>query len=247
MTVNTYDKGQKLTYERLESPSIELLIDQGYYWALTVDDVDAWQSDLQLLDLWSADAAQQLKKTVDENMLKYPFYPSALCDSDNYGATAGRISSAFNLGATSGAAVQFTANTALDLLVDCGTVLDEQNVPEDGRFIVLPAWAVNRIKKSDIKDASLTGDGKSVLRNGRVGVIDRFTVYMSNLVYSLTDTYVSWHCLFGHKMGFTFAQQITKTESLRAETTFGDLIRGLLVFGRKITNDNCLGDLYIKQ
>ena len=246
VTINTYSKGMKLNYERLESPSLELLIDQGYYWAFTIDDVDAWQSDIALMDRWSDDAAQQLKKEVDTNVLKYIFYPTNLVDSANKGSTAGRISLAYNLG-VSGTPVQWTANTALDLIVDAGSVLDEQNVPETGRFIILPAWAINKIKKSDIKDASLSGDGTSVLRNGRVGVIDRFTVYMSNLLYSLTDTVTCWHCPFGTKLALTFAQQITKTESLRAESAFGDLIRGLLVFGRKVVKDEAIGDLYIKQ
>jgi hypothetical protein len=246
VTVNDYTKGMKLTYERLESASLSLLIDQGHYWAFTIDDVDAWQSDLALMDRWGEDAAMQLKKTIDTNILKYIFYPTNLCDSANKGSTAGRISSAYNLGVTA-TPVQFTANTALDLIVDAGSVLDEQNVSPEGRFIVLPAWAINKIKKSDIKDASLSGDGTSVLRNGRVGIIDRFTVYMSNLLYSLTDTVTCWHCPFGTKMALTFAQQIVKTESLRAETTFGDLVRGLVVYGRKIVQDAAIGDLYIKQ
>jgi hypothetical protein len=246
VTVNDYQKGMKLNYDRLTSPSLELLIDQGHYWALTIDDVDAWQSDINLMENWSDDAAQQLKKKIDTNVLTYLFYPAALADQYNRGLTAGRISLGVNLG-VSGTPVQLTSNTVLDLLIGAGQVLDEQNVPETGRWIVLPAWAVACIKKSDLKDASLSGDGTSILRNGRVGVIDRFTIYMSNLLYSLTDTVLCWHCPFGTKMALTFAQQITKTENLRAESTFGDLVRGLVIYGRKVVKSEAIGDLYIKQ
>jgi len=175
------------------------------------------------------------------------FYPTNQCHARNKGATAGRISQDINLGA-GGAPVQLTAATVLDLLIDAGTVLDEQNVPETGRWIVLPAWACGRIKKSDLKDASLAGDGTSIMRNGRIGVIDRFEIYMSNLVYSLTDTVVCWHCPFGTKMALTFANQIVKTRSIeKPESTFAQLIDGLNVWGSKVVSPEAIGDLYIRK
>ena len=61
-----------------------------------------------------------------------------------------------------------------------GTVLDEANCPEQNRFLVIPAKMAGLIKQSDLKDASITGDGSTPLRNGRLGMIDRFTVYVSH-------------------------------------------------------------------
>ena len=34
----------------------------------------------------------------------------------------------------------------IDLIVRLGQVLDEQNIPETGRWIVLPAWLAAKIK-----------------------------------------------------------------------------------------------------
>ena len=70
----------------------------------------------------------------------------------------------------------------IDLLVRLGQVLDEKNIPRDGRWVVIPAWLSAQIKMSELRDASLTGDGTSILRNGRLGVVDRFTIYVSNLL-----------------------------------------------------------------
>jgi hypothetical protein len=223
-TIKTYSKGMKLTYETPESPSLELPIDQGLYWAFVVDHVDKYQADVPLMDNWSKDASEQLKISVDSDVLSWM--------------------PAFNLGATS-APVALTANNILEYIVDCGTVLDEQNIPQDGRYIVLPPLLIGLIKKSDIKDASLTGDGVSVLRNGRVGMIDRFTIYSSNLLTTVAETAgTTYKIPFGHKMATTFATQITETEALKAESTFGDLVRGLMVYGRKVIKDEALGRLY---
>ena len=65
-------------------------------------------------------------------------------------------------------------------------VMFEQNIPETGRWLVIPAWLAAMIKKSELRDVSLSGDGASMLRNGRLGMIDRFTLYMSNLLPSGT-------------------------------------------------------------
>ena len=63
-----------------------------------------------------------------------------------------------------------------------GIVLDEANCPETGRKLVVPAWFAGQVKKSELKDASLSGDSVSIARNGRLGIIDRFEVYVSNLL-----------------------------------------------------------------
>ncbi len=217
--------------------------------AFVCDDIDKHQSDLSLMNIWSQDAAEQMKITIDALVLQKVTYGSAGTfpgSSSNAGATAGAVSSAFNLGAST-ASVQITKSNVLEYIIDCGTVLDEQNVPESGRWMVIPSWMANLIKKSDLKDASLTGDGSSVLRNGRIGMIDRFTLYLSNNLYSVSDTYTCYYVPFGTNHAISFASQITKMESLRAESTFGDLVRGLNVFGFKVVKPEALGLLYCRK
>ncbi len=245
ITINDYVVGQKLSYERPQSPSLSLNINKGKYWGIELNDVMKVQSDLPLLDKWTDDAVQQLKIQVETGF----FADSVIyagCQAANRGATAGAKSASYNLGAAT-APVQITKANVLELIVDCGSVLDEQSVPEEGRWMVIPTWMAGLIKKSDLKDVSLTGDGKSVLRNGRIGMIDRFTLFASNLLYSVTDVGTCYYSLFGTRTGISFASQITETEKLRNPYDFGDIIRGLKVYGYKPTKTEAYGVLYCKK
>ena len=234
ITIKTYVKGQTLSVENPDRPKIQLVIDNGEYFACVEDDVDKVQSDINLMDTWSKDASERMKIKIDQRVLT-DILPdiSAL----NKGATAGRISGNINLG-TTGTPVAVTKTNVLEYLVDLGTVLDEANAPESDRFVVIPAKMAGLIKKSDLKDASLTGDSVSVLRNGRLGMIDRFTVYMSHNLNVAAGGKFS--VIAGHKMGFTFASQMTEMETMRSESTFGNIIRGLQVYGYKVVKPEAL-------
>jgi hypothetical protein len=243
ITIRDYVKGQTLVVENPDKPKIQLLIDKGEYFSCVEDDVDKVQSDIVLMDTWSKDASERMKIKIDQRVLT-DILPGV--DAFNKGATAGRISGAFDLG-TSASPISVTKDGAsstvsvIDLLVDMGTVLDEANAPEQGRYVVIPAKMAGLIKKSELKDASLTGDSVTPLRNGRLGMIDRFTVYVShNLSRSGTGSSTKYNIIAGHKMGFTFASQMTNMETLRAQSTFGNIIRGLQVYGYKVTKGEAL-------
>lgn len=243
LNINDYKSGDNLINQRPTSTNVELLIDQGKYWSAIVDDVQDVQSDIGLMNMWSQDAAEQMKIAIDSHVLG-SIYADA--DAANKGDTAGAISGNLALGAT-GSAEQVSKDTILTYIMRLAQCLDEQNRPETGRFLVLPYWATTLLKLSDIKDASLTNDGTSPLRNGRVGMIDRFTVYQSNNLPWVTDTNKCWYIYAGVKNALTFASQLTKTESLRAESTFGSIMRGLHVYGFKVIDPKSLVVGYIYQ
>ena len=90
--------------------------------------------------------------------------------------------------------------------------------------------------------------GESTIRNGRIGIIDTFTLYKSNNLYHATDgSFTGYYIPFGTNDATSFATQITKTETLRAESTFGDLVRGLMVYGYKVVKTEALGLLYARK
>lgn len=250
LTIRPYQKGMTLTVERPDKPKIQLLIDQGEYFAAIEDDVDKVQADINLMDTWSKDASEKMKIRIDANVLTGMLPDIAAI---NRGATAGRISGNINLGAT-GSALALTKDGAsstksvTEFIVDLGTVLDEANCPDSDRFLVIPAWMAGLIKKSDLKDASLTGDATSILRNGRLGMIDRFTLYVSHNLNSVVDGgNKCFSVVAGTKQGLTFASQMTEMESLRAESTFGNIIRGLQVYGYKTVKPEALAVGYVRQ
>jgi hypothetical protein len=241
ITIRDYQVNQDLVIDRPSSNLVDLTIDYAKYFNEALDDVMEMQSDLNLMSMWADDAAQQMKITIDTQILGLI---DAGIASANKGATAGRLSANFNLGASS-APVTFSPTTALNLIVDLGTVLDEQNIPETGRWLVIPPWAAGDIKKSDLRNASISGDGQSLLRNGRLGMIDRFTLYSSNLLPTATEgSSTAFRIFAGHPHGLTFASQITKMETLRSERSFSNLMRGLQVYGFKVLDGTAVAELY---
>ena len=234
ITINNYVKGAGLTYENPESANVTLTIDQGKYFAFNCFDIDKIQSDVDLMNTRSNDASEQMAIATDTDILAA--IPSD-AHASNAGKTAGVISGDINLGSET-TPLALTKRNILEVLVDYGTVLDEQNVPESNRWVVLPPAVCGLIKKSDLKDASLAGDDTSIARNGRLGMIDRFTIYRSNNVNKSGSHY---DLLFGHKTALTFASQATNMEDIPNPDDFGRLVRGLNVYGYEVIKPEALG------
>jgi hypothetical protein len=248
ITVFDYQKGMVLPRQRPESPDIELLINKGKGWNVLLDDVEKVQSDIDLLNKFTDDAAKQINIQADTDVLSGVVTSAS---AYNYGATAGKISAGYNLGAT-GAPVQVTKTNIIDYITYCGGVLDENDCPDEDRWMVIPSWMAVMIKGSDLKDASLSGDPKSTLRSGLLGMIDRFVIYSSNnisTVAAATDAsgFLCYNALFGNKDAISFANQFVKTESLRSTDSFDSIIRGLMVYGYKVTKPEGLGVLYARK
>lgn len=245
ITIRDYKADGALSLERPSGNIIDLLIDQGKYFNTILDDVMDVQSDLNNLNMWSDDAGEQMKIVIDTQVLLGLKDGAAAA---NRGLTAGNISAAVNLGVT-GTPIAVTAVAAagkvdvLDMILRIGQVMDEQNIPEQGRWVVLPTWAATLIKLSELRQAYLSGDGVSMLRNGKLGMVDRFTIYVSNLLPSGTAASLAsgeYLIYGGHAHGLTFASQMTKMETLRSESTFGTILRGLQVFGYKVIDGKAL-------
>ena len=244
ITINDYTVGGTLTYQVPSVANTELPVDQAKSWSFRLDDIDKVQSDLPLMDKFAADAGERLKIAIDTDILEFMVGDA---DSSNRGATAGAVSGAINMGATGtngNKAISITKSTATEAVVDMNNVLDEANIPSENRWVVVPAWFCANLKKSDLKQADVTGDSTGVIRSGVVGMIDRTKVIQSNLLYSATEgTATLFYVLFGTKEALTFAMQLTKTESLLIPDSFGTYMRGLAVYGRKVVQPTAMGEM----
>lgn len=253
ITIRDYLAGGNLTVERPASNIVDLTIDQGKYFNTILDDVMEIQSDINLMGIWSDDAAQQMKITIDTAVLLGLL---GQANSANRGLTAGAISGNINLGVTGTPLLCVATNptgseiTILQAILRLGQALDEQNIPEQGRWVVMPTWAATMIKESELRQAYLSGDATSMLRNGRLGMIDRFTLYVSNLLPHGTAGGLAsgeWVIYAGHAHGLTFASQVSKVETLRSEFTFGTLLRGLQVYGYKVIDSIAIAQAIVKE
>jgi CheY-like chemotaxis protein len=116
ITVRSYVKGQNLTNEVPMSTPLELNIDKGQYFSVVLDDVDAVQADVKLMDMFTNDATEQMKIVIDTDVLNGVKAGAATA---NKGATAGAISGNLNLGST-GATRAVSKTNVLDLILDMG-------------------------------------------------------------------------------------------------------------------------------
>ena len=218
VTINDY--AGTITTQELTTAKVEMLIDKAKYYSFKVDDVLAAQADIDLLEKASSDASEGMRIAVETDVLS----------ASVTGAT------------TIGSQTTVTASNILTSILDMSSTLDTLNIPEEGRYIVLSPEFVSLLKQSELRQAYLTGDSTSPLRNGKVGIVDRFTVYQSNMLYTPASGADSGytHVLAGHPKALSFASQFTNTETVRMESTFGDQVRGLKVYGSKVVTPDAL-------
>ena len=247
ITISPYVIGAGLVAQYPSRNAVTLAIDQAKAFAVALNTVDQRQSDIDLSDIFANDGSIQLKIAADADVLAT--IPSQVATA-NQGATAGNDSANINLG-TSATPVHVTKDgasstkAAVELITDMGQVLDEQNVSDEGRWLVVPPWFTKLVKNSDLRIASLAGDGVSILRNGKIGEVDRFSIYMCRNVYKQTSPVTAWEIMFGHSAGLAFAAQIVEAQMIDNPNDFGYIIRGLMVFGFKVIEPNYVGTAFV--
>lgn len=239
ITVSPYKVGTAITYEVPSKDSTELMVDLGMYSAFQVDDVDKAQTDLPLINIFAKDAGERIRIETDREVLRYMSTGAA---ATNSGATAGAISGDIDLGITT-APVVITPANATEFIVLMNQVLDEANIPMEGRWCVVPAGFCTALKTSDLKAANITGDSTGVIRTGLVGMVDRMKIYQNNNLPSgvagglaAGETAI----IAGTNEASTFAANITKTDTVKIPNSFGQYWRTLFVYGRGVVQDAAL-------
>jgi hypothetical protein len=261
ITINDYTGAGSTLATEVPVPIFQdMQVNKAKYFSVQTNDVLAQQADMDLMNMFTEDAAKQLKIAIEDEVFFNTFVTNGPAAA-NAGATAGAISANYNLGtdlapvAVSGAASAGLLNTILAM----SAALDEQNVPEDGRFLVISPFDRQILMQTNIAQAYFTGDSSSIIRTGKIGMLDRFTVYVSNLLpkgaaakalvpglsatsggATLTDALARRTMVAGTKHACSFAMTISKTEPLRNQTDFGDIVRGLAVYGRKVVKNEAL-------
>lgn len=247
IVISDYVVGSTLSYQVPVPNKLNLDIGYAKNFAFQVSDVLQFQASPNLMDTFSSDAAEQMAIAIDRNVLANTFNQG---DTTLRGATAGAISGSYNLGSDT-APVVLSPTNVLPLITNLSSALDEQNVPSEGRWIVIHPYMRSILMQSPLAQAYVTGDGQSILRNGKIGKIDRFDIYVSNSLpkaaagfdYSgnaAAGTAKRFAVMAGHKSAITFASQMTKMETLPNPNDFGQLVRGLNVYGYKVIKPTAL-------
>jgi hypothetical protein len=258
ISIQDYTAGQSLNYEVPEPIFQDMQVNKGKYFGVQVNDVLAYQSDMDLMNMFTEDAAKQLKISIENEVFFNAFVTEGPAAA-NEGANAGAISGSYDLGTDTAPIDQSTAENVLNAILRMASVLDEQNVPEDGRFLIISPYDRHLLMQSNIAQAYFTGDNASTIRTGKIGQLDRFSVYVSNLLpkgeagkalvsgldatsggATLADAKARRTMIAGTTHATSFAMTVDKTEPLRNQTDFGDIVRGLAVYGRKVVKPEAL-------
>jgi hypothetical protein len=232
VTTSPYYKGMELKTQIVEQSSITLKVDRARYYRVGNDSIDIKQSHIMLEKEQIGDGVKRMAIDTETEFFA-DIYSEA--HADNQGATAGAQSAIYDLGAA-GAPLAVTKDNIVELVTAVRSVLGEQNANDAGMFLVMPWWARFLLMHSDLASACFTGDERSIQRSGRIGQIDDMTIYVSNLLYKVTDTaHACTWLLAGNRDAVTYCGQLTKSRIFEAQNTFGVIADGLEVYGWKVT------------
>lgn len=232
ITVKDYTKNSDIADpDALATTDQTLVIDQCKYFNFQVDDVDKVQAAGELVDTAMGRAAYALADTSDAFLLKT--IAAGAAASNTVGAASGPIA--------------LTKDNVYENIVKLRTKLDKANVPNTGRTIVVPPEVYALLLLDDRFAKSPATAGQDALINGKVGEVAGFTVFMSNNCNTGTGTDTGKTPYFEITAqvttATTYAEQIIKTEGYRMEKRFADGVKGLHVYGAKVTDGNQIAKL----
>lgn len=219
VTVREYVRGQPITVDDVTDKEAAVLkIDKSDYFAFKVNDLDKAQAKADLTGKFTNSAAYNMMKNVEN-------YISNLMDT-----------------AVETPAKTVAVGTPADAylaVVEAGRKLDVQNVPDEGRWLVVsPDFYALLLQDSRFIEG--TEAGHNTLLNGVVGQVRGFTVVKSNNVPRKSSSPDTQSILAGTNAAVTFAQQVSKVEAMRMQTDFADMVRGLDLYGAKVIRPECL-------
>jgi N4-gp56 family major capsid protein len=225
-TIGSYVEGTTtITPETLTDAQRALTIDQSKYFAFKVGDIAQAQSPGGELDEGLRNASYGLRDVADQ------FVAGKYTEA----AAANQI----------GTVSVTSADLAYTQIRKLKVLLDEANVPDEGRYVVVPAWYHGLLlENSKFVDASAYGSTQPIL-NGEVGQALGFRVLKSNNCVNVTGD--DWAVMAGHPSAIAFAEQINKVEAYRPEDSFSDALKGLHLYGGKVMRPEALATVVASE
>jgi len=224
VTIGDYERNTDISDpEVLTDAEQSLLIDQSKYFNFYVDSVDRAQTNV-----------------MDEAMRRSAWALREKADSFLAGVMDAGVDAANTIGTLALPKIPTKAD-AYQYLVDLGVLLDEANVPLEGRFVVVPAWFHALMLKDERFVKSGTTRSDRTLANGQIGEGAGFTILKSNNVPHTSGT--KYKIIAGHAIATSYAEQIVDLQSFKPEKRFGDAVKGLHVYGAKVVRPTALACL----
>jgi len=244
ITVYQYERGADVTATKLTDQELTLVVDTANAFKFIVDDIETSMSHVNFKEVASSSAAYALRDAYDEGVIATMFAgvsaasPNHILGSDNAtDLAAGTFDGTGNLDIGFGS----SEHDPIDVLSHMSRLLDESNIPEEGRWFLASPDFYEVLASSSSKLLSVDYNaGQGSIRNGLVssGKLRGFEMYKSNNIAAASNA--AGKCLAGHMSSTATAQTITSTEVLRDPDSFGDIVRGLHVYGSKVLRADAL-------
>jgi len=244
ITVDQYERGGSITATTLTDNEVTLVVDTANAFKFIVDDIETSMSHVNFKEVASSSAAYALRDAFDTGVIAKMFAgvpassPNHILGSDSAtDLAAGTFDGTGNLdiGYASG------EHDPIDVLSHMARLLDEQNVPEEGRWFLANPEFYEQLVQSSSKLLSVDFNaGQGSIRNGLVssGKLRGFDMYKTNNIAATTNA--AGKCIAGHMSAVCTAQTIINTEVVRDTASFGDIVRGLHVYGAKVLRPEAL-------
>jgi hypothetical protein len=240
ITVYQYERGADVTKTALTDQEVTLIVDVANAFKFIVDDIETNMSHVNFRDVATSSAAYALRDAFDAGVLATMFAgvsasaPDHIIGADASVGTAG-------VNETTASIDLIDVADPLDVMARMARLLDDQNIPEEGRWFVASPAFYEALSQSSSKLLSVDYNaGQGSIRNGLVssGKLRGFNMYKSNNIAATATA--TGKCLAGHMSSTATAQTITSTEVIRDPSSFGDIVRGLHVYGAKVLRPEAL-------
>lgn len=244
ITVYQYERGADITKTALTDQEVSLVVDTANAFKFIVDDIETNMSHVNFRDVATSSAAYALRDAFDAGVIATMFAgvsaatPNHILGSDDAtDLAAGTFDGTGNLDIGFGS----SEHDPIDVLSRMARLLDEQNIPEEGRWFLASPEFYEILVQSSSKLLSVDYNaGQGSIRNGLVssGKLRGFDMYKTNNIAATSNA--AGKCLAGHMSATATAQTITSTEVIRDPDSFGDIVRGLHVYGAKVLRPDAL-------
>ena len=200
--------GRSITAADLADTEVLLAINQEKAFSVNVDDVDKVQASSEF-GPWVDSAGRALAEDAEEYILAQMLAGATDGNADDVDVTTFALAKA--------------------ALLKIRTTMTAGKVPASDRFVAVnPAMADLLI--SGLSDVSSAGSADE-LRNGQIARLYGMGVLETPLFAEATAPVAIGY----HASTVAFVNQINSLESLRNPTKFADIVRGLNVYGAKVT------------
>lgn len=226
VSVKAYTKGAAIAApDAVNVEDQTLTLDKAEYFNVAVDDVDAAQSKINLIDGATTQAGNAFADSTDQYLA---------------GVLAAKAGVKLNAAATP---TVITKENAYDTLIELKVKLDKANLPKAGRVCVVPAEFEGFMLR-DPRFVAVSDAGEQRLTEGTVYRAAGFEIQTSNNAPSPAAGVYT--VIAGSNLCGTFANQVLKTEAYRPDNAFSDAVKGLHVYGATVTRPNAVGLAYVK-